>query len=116
MFKKMLKLLAILLIASMHLNSNAKEFLRPEEAFQISAILSQEGLTLSFKAAPGYYMYQESIHAQTKIEEKVIILEPKELPKAIEKYDENFQKIVRTYKGEAQTNTTQFRSTSSRVC
>ena len=102
MFKKMLKLLAILLIASMHLNSNAKEFLRPEEAFQISAILSQEGLTLSFKAAPGYYMYQESIHAQTKIEEKAIILEPKELPKAIEKYDENFQKIVRTYKGEAQ--------------
>ena len=68
MFKKYLHCLAFLLMACVVLNTFAKEFLRPEEAFQISATLTQQGLTVSYKASPGYYMYQESMQVQALLE------------------------------------------------
>ena len=102
MFKKYLHCLAFLLMACVVLNTFAKEFLRPEEAFQISATLTQQGLTVSYKASPGYYMYQESMQVQALLEGKSIQLTPGDLPTPIEKYDDNFQKIVRTYKGDVQ--------------
>jgi thiol:disulfide interchange protein DsbD len=90
-------------MASITLSAYSKEFLRPEEAFQISATLTQQGLTVSYKASAGYYMYQDSMQVQALIEgDKSTILKPEVVPPAIEKYDDNFQKIVRTYKGDAQ--------------
>jgi thioredoxin:protein disulfide reductase len=101
MFKRLFKLFCIAL-ASFVLQASAKEFLKPEEAFQISAILNQQELVVSFKASAGYYMYQESMQVSSAFDGKSTVLKPNVLPPAIEKYDENFQKIVRTYKGDVQ--------------
>ena len=78
----------------------AKEFLKPEEAFLISAELTSQYLKIYFTAQPGYYMYQESMTAQVVQDGKETLLSSTNRPVAHEKFDENFQKIVRTYTGE----------------
>ena len=73
----------------------AKEFLPPEKAFTISAELQQDGLKVYFDSVKDYYLYQESITVQ--IDHKK--LSPVEVAKPHEKFDDNFNKIVKTYKG-----------------
>ena len=74
-----------------------KEFLRPEEAFKVRGKLTEQGLQVTFAVVPGYYIYQESLQVQAQVDNKLLTLNPESLPSAHEKYDENFQKIVRTY-------------------
>ena len=76
----------------------AKEFLPPEQAFIVHGELTSESLKVSFKVAPDYYIYEESI--QVKLQENESVLTPKSQSKPHQKYDPNFQKIVKTYEGE----------------
>ena len=78
----------------------AKEFLKPEEAFLISGELTSQELKVNFSAKPGYYMYQESMVVQMAEQSKEKVLQAINTPRAHEKFDENFQKVVRTYTGE----------------
>ncbi len=78
----------------------AKEFLKPEQAFLISAELTSQYLKIYFTAQPGYYMYQESMTTQVVQDGKETLLSSENRPVAHEKFDENFQKIVRTYTDE----------------
>ena len=91
------------------------EFLPPEKAFIISAQLTQDELKVTFKAAPGYYMYGESMTLKIKDQATKAgantdlntndnpnsVLTPLLIPKPYVKYDENFQKDVKIYEGEA---------------
>ncbi len=78
--------------------ARTEEFLPPEKAFEIKAILSAESLTVIYNAAPGYYIYQESIALSLKDSDVKIL--PSKQPQPHEKFDNNFQKIVKTYEGE----------------
>lgn len=91
----------VLLCISSYVIAQPTSFLPPEQAFKISGELTQEGLELTFEAAPGYYLYQESmsIHPEGK---EAKDLKPESYPKAHEKFDGNFNKIVRTYFGKVQ--------------
>jgi thiol:disulfide interchange protein DsbD len=80
--------------------ARTEEFLPPEKAFEISAQLSAEQLQITFRAAPGYYMYEESMQLRQKDSDKTIM--PITKPKPHEKFDNNFQKIVKTYDGEVE--------------
>jgi thiol:disulfide interchange protein DsbD len=86
------------LFSSFHSIARTAEFLPPEKAFEIKAILNSDELSVVFKAAPGYYMYQESMTLSLKDSENKIIASSQ--PQAHEKFDNNFQKIVKTYEGE----------------
>ncbi len=78
--------------------ARTEEFLPPEKAFEITAQLTSEALKVTFKAAPGYYMYEESMQLRLKDSDKTITSTTK--PKPHEKFDNNFQKIVKTYDDE----------------
>ncbi len=99
MFKKYLQLLVIFTLSALALTGQGKEYLKPEEAFQIRGQLTQQGLEISFENAKGYYIYQDSIQVNTKVDGVLSLLKPDQLPVPQEKYDDNFQKIVRTYYG-----------------
>lgn len=88
------------LLCSFYSLARTEEFLPPEKAFEISAILNADQLVVTFKAAPGYYMYQESMTLRLKDSE--LSIAPSNQPQAHEKFDNNFQKIVKTYDGEVQ--------------
>ena len=88
------------LCSSGHAQARTDEFLPPEKAFEIKALLNADELVLILNSAPGYYLYQDSIKLSLKDSELVII--PQTIPKAHEKFDNNFQKIVKTYDGEVQ--------------
>ncbi len=73
----------------------ADEFLPPEQAFQVSArAAGDRGVEVSFKAAPGYYLYRE----QFKFEAAGATLGTPALPPGKVKFDETFQKNVETYR------------------
>lgn len=99
MFKRYWQSLFLLSVFCFCLFPQAKEYLRPEQAFKISGQLTQQGLQISFDTVAGYYVYQESLQVHSVKEGKNTLLEPNTLPLPSEKYDENFQKIVRTYAG-----------------
>jgi thiol:disulfide interchange protein DsbD len=80
--------------------ARTEEFLPPDKAFEISAQLTSEALKVIFKAAPGYYMYEESMQLRLQDSDKKIV--PTTQPKPHEKFDNNFQKIVKTYNGEVE--------------
>ena len=80
--------------------ARTEEFLPPEKAFEIRAQLSSESLKVIFKAAPGYYMYEESMQLRLKDSDQKIV--PTTQPKSHEKFDNNFQKIVKTYDDEVE--------------
>ena len=102
MLKKLFSIgLTFLLILTAHYTlARTEEFLPPEKAFEISAQLSSEVLKVTFKAAPAYYMYEESMQVRQKDSDKTIT--PTTKPKPHEKFDNNFQKIVKTYDGEVE--------------
>jgi len=75
----------------------ADEFLEPEKAFQIAVRAADErSVEVSFRIAPGYYMYRE----QFKFSAQGATLGAPELPPGKVKFDENFQKNVETYREE----------------
>ncbi len=100
MFKPSIKFCITLILCMLSLISHGKNYLRPEEAFQIKALLTQEGLSVTFKTVPGYYIYQESMLVHAQVEGTLQLLTANAIPVANEKFDDNFQKIVRTYIGE----------------
>ena len=97
MYRQYVKHLALVVLCLLSLLCQGKEFLRPEEAFKVQGKLTEQGLQVTFSVVPGYYIYQESLQVQAQVDNKLLTLSPESLPSAHEKYDENFQKIVRTY-------------------
>jgi len=97
MYRQYVKHLALAVLCLLSLLCQGKEFLRPEEAFKVQGKLTEQGLQVTFSVVPGYYIYQESLQVQAQVDNKLLTLSPESLPSAHEKYDENFQKIVRTY-------------------
>jgi len=88
----------LVLFSSFQSLARTEVFLPPEKAFEIKAILNADELSVVFKAAPGYYMYQESMTLSLKDSDKKILTSHQ--PQPHEKFDNNFQKIVKTYDGE----------------
>ena len=73
----------------------ADEFLDPDKAFQVSArTLGEKAIEVTFKVAPGYYLYRE----QFKFTATGASLGATELPPGKVKYDETFRKDVETYR------------------
>ena len=99
MFKTYFKHLFIFVLGTLTILSHSKAYLKPEEAFLVRGQLTQQGLEITFDNSKGYYIYQDSIQVRTKQEEVLTLLKPDQTPIPHEKYDENFQKIVRTYNG-----------------
>ena len=97
MYRKHVKNLIFVGLCLLSLLCQGKEFLRPEEAFKVQGKLTEQGLQVKFAVVPGYYIYQESLQVQAQVDNTLLTLNPESLPSAHEKYDENFQKIVRTY-------------------
>ena len=97
MYRKHVKNLIFVGLCLLSLLCQGKEFLRPEEAFKVQGKLTEQGLQVTFAVVPGYYIYQESLQVQAQVDNTLLTLNPESLPSAHEKYDENFQKIVRTY-------------------
>ena len=65
------------------------EFLRPDQAFQISAIpVAPDRIRVSWQIADGYYLYQSKFRFAS--EDPLITLGDADLPKAIEKNDPVF--------------------------
>ena len=77
---------------------SAVEFLPPEKAFLVSAQLHQDDVEILIEPQDGYYVYKESISVKEQNQDREIILNKNKFPKADKKFDENFQKIVETYK------------------
>lgn len=75
----------------------AENFLAPEQAFAVSArLITAERVQVTLHIAAGYYLYREpfrfgAVGAQ---------LGAAEIPPGKQKFDENFQKTVETYRGE----------------
>ena len=75
----------------------AEEFLPPEQAFQVSArLVSAERVVVSLRIAPGYYAYRDPFRFSAVGAQ----LGAAEIPAGKQKFDENFQKTVETYRGE----------------
>ena len=73
----------------------AEDFLDPDQAFQVSArALGGKSIELTFKVAPGYYLYRE----QFRFSAAGASLGAPDLPRGKVKYDETFQKDVETYR------------------
>lgn len=102
MLKKLLSIgfTFVSILTAQNTLARTEEFLPPEKAFEIRAQLSAESLKVIFKAAPGYYMYEESMQLRLKDSDQKIV--PSTKPKSHEKFDNNFQKIVKTFDGEVE--------------
>ena len=73
----------------------ADDFLDPDKAFQVSArAQSDTSVEITFKVAPGYYLYRE----QLKFSATGASLGTPDLPRGKVKYDETFRKDVETYR------------------
>ena len=73
----------------------ADDFLDPDKAFQVSArAQSDTSVEITFKVAPGYYLYRE----QLKFSATGASLGAPDLPRGKVKYDETFRKDVETYR------------------
>ena len=73
----------------------AEDFLDPDKAFQVSArTRGDKAVEVSFKVAPGYYLYRE----QFKFSATGASLGAPNLPHGKVNFDETFQKDVETYR------------------
>ncbi len=88
-----------LLLCSLNTQAQQMSFLEPDKAFIISGMLTQDSLKIKYEAAAGYYMYQESMSVKVKGQKDHLKIDSKDIPVAHEKFDQNFNKIVRTYTG-----------------
>lgn len=68
---------------------NPEDLLSPDEAFQPTAQIDANGLTVDFKIADGYYLYQSKIEAETNLPD---ILSTPTFSEGKEKEDEFFGK------------------------
>ena len=75
MLKKLLSIgfTFVSILTAQNTLARTEEFLPPEKAFEIRAQLSAESLKVIFKAAPGYYMYEESMQIRLKDSDQKII-------------------------------------------
>lgn len=74
----------------------ADEFLPPEQAFKVNArLVSATRVEVSLQISPGYYVYREPFRFSATGAQ----LGPAVLPAGQQKFDENFQKTVETYRG-----------------
>jgi thiol:disulfide interchange protein DsbD len=74
----------------------ADDFLEPEQAFPLDVRADgPKVLVLSFRTAPGYYLYREKFRFATT---QAALGDPS-MPPGQVKYDENFQQNVETYHG-----------------
>ena len=88
--------LVLCLLAATPLRA-AEDFLPPEQAFQVSArLVSAERLEVTLRIAPGYYVYRDPF----RFSALGANLGAAEIPAGKQKFDENFQKTVETYRGE----------------
>jgi len=75
----------------------AEDFLAPEQAFKVSArLVSAERVEVTLRVAPGYYLYRDPFRFSAVGAQ----LGAAEIPAGKQKFDENFQKTVETYRGE----------------
>ena len=89
-------LLVLLCCALASPSKAADEFLPPEQAFKVSArLVSASRVEVSLQIAPGYYVYREPF----RFSATGVKLGPAALPAGTQKFDENFQKTVETYRG-----------------
>ena len=89
-------LLVLLCCALVSPSKAADEFLPPEQAFKVSArLVSAARVEVSLQIAPGYYVYREPFRFSATGAK----LGPAALPAGKQKFDENFQKTVETYRG-----------------
>ena len=74
----------------------AEDFLDPEQAFKLTArLVGERNVELSFKVAPGYYLYREPF----RFSAIGASLGTPQLPAGQTKFDETFQKTVQTHRG-----------------
>ena len=90
-------LLVLLSLSLTRTAGAADDFLAPEIAFKVSAVLLEGGRAeVLLRIAPGYYVYRDSF----KFLAEGASLGPPEIPAGKVKFDENFQKNVETYRGD----------------
>ena len=95
-FARALWLLGLLLAAAFGARA-ADDFLEPEKAFRFAArALDERTVEVSFKVAPGYYLYRERFIVAA---EGATIGEPA-YPAGKVKFDETFGKNVETFRGD----------------
>ena len=88
-------LVALLAFGTAGRSVAADEFLEPDQAFKVTArALDERTIEVSFKVAPGYYLYRE----QLKFEASGATLGAPVLPPGKLKFDETFRKSVETYR------------------
>ena len=94
---KVLALLVVLCCAFAAPLKAAEDFLPPEQAFKVSArLVSATRVEVLLQIAPGYYVYREPF----RFIATGANLGPAVLPTGKQKFDENFQKTVETYRGD----------------
>ena len=75
----------------------ADDFLAPEQAFKVSArLVSAERVEVTLRIAAGYYLYRDPFRFSAEGAQLGVA----EIPAGKQKFDENFQKTVETYRGE----------------
>ena len=75
----------------------ADDFLAPEQAFRVSArLVSVERVEVTLRIAAGYYLYRDPFRFSAVAAQLGVA----EIPAGKQKFDENFQKTVETYRGE----------------
>jgi thiol:disulfide interchange protein DsbD len=75
----------------------AEDFLPPEQAFKVSArLVSASHVEVLVRIAPGYYAYREPFQFSARGASLGLAA----IPAGQQKFDENFQKTVETYRGE----------------
>ncbi len=75
----------------------AEDFLAPEQAFKVSArLVSPERVEVTLRIAAGYYLYRDPF----RFSAVGVQLGAADFPAGKQKFDENFQKTVETYRGE----------------
>ncbi len=89
--------LGMVMLALVPQGAQADEFLPPEQAFRFSAqAVAPDVIELSWKIAPGYYMYREQFRFATDPAD-VELGEP-DIPAGKIKFDETFAKDVETHR------------------
>ncbi len=78
---------------------SAKEFLPPEKAFIVEAtwLANANEITIDYRPASGYYIYQESLQYRLFINDKLTNPKSIQIPKGVEKFDETFGKNMEIF-------------------
>ncbi len=78
---------------------SAKEFLPPEKAFIVEAtwLANANEITIDYRPASGYYIYQESLQYRLFINDKLTNPKSIQIPKGVEKFDETFGKKMEIF-------------------